>query len=221
MVAIMVIYVQLFQPVGDELLSFNRENVIWQSADGSWNRGFFAVANQFGDDEEWDVEYDYSKFSSVYTNLFSEEDAASCSNEPNPGGYSVIRDEAYVEKYDRMALFCVNPEAKAKFEENERQRKLEIHKTITLPELFKDINPSWDNVRVTVVENACLAYTLMSEFGQPQSYRTYSGSLTRAGDWYTINGINVYNNDTGEFASNINSVRKDVRPMGNRFSSVW
>lgn len=198
-------------------MSFNRENVIWQSADGSWNRGFFAVDKRFGDDEEWDVEYDYSTFSSVYTNLFSEDAAVSCGNEPNSGSYSVIRDGVGVEEYDRMALFCVNPEAKVKFEENERQRKLEIHKTVTLPELFKDINPSWDNVRVTVVENTLLAYTLMSEFGQPQFSRTYSGSFKRIGDWYTINGINVYNLATGEFASNINSIKKDVRPMSPRW----
>lgn len=38
-------------------MSVNRENVIWQSADGTWNRGFYAY-DTWGEDHEWDVEYD-------------------------------------------------------------------------------------------------------------------------------------------------------------------
>ena len=52
-------------------MSFHRENVIWESADGTWSRGFFRV-RWTGDDPEWDVEYDYGSFEWVSTGHASE-----------------------------------------------------------------------------------------------------------------------------------------------------
>lgn len=46
-------------------MSFHRENVVWQSADGTWNRGLYTAHEQFwvdNVDPEWDVDYDYSSF---------------------------------------------------------------------------------------------------------------------------------------------------------------
>jgi len=43
-------------------MSLNRENVTWQSpVDEKWYQGFFAY-DQYGDDHEWDVDYDMGRF---------------------------------------------------------------------------------------------------------------------------------------------------------------
>lgn len=73
-------------------MSFNRENVIWQSRDGSWNRGFYTVHSSAGggDDEyydpEWDVEYDYGSFEWVSTGHLTQEKAWDSWDGANPGG---------------------------------------------------------------------------------------------------------------------------------------
>jgi hypothetical protein len=69
-------------------MSFHRENVIWKSTDGTWNRGFYATI-QTGDDPEWDVEtLDY--FDWVSTGHRSEQAAEQSWNGANPGSWSVI-----------------------------------------------------------------------------------------------------------------------------------
>jgi len=74
-------------------MSFNRENVIWQSADGTWNRAFyeFYEVNQNDEDfdPEWDVEYT-DRFNWVRTGLASEKAAEQAWHGANPGGWSVI-----------------------------------------------------------------------------------------------------------------------------------
>ena len=86
-------------------MSFNRENVIWESKDGSWGRGFFAVL-WTGEDPEWDVEYDYDSFEWASIGHSSAEIAHSSWKGANPGGYWSLEyndniDEC--EKYDEMA----------------------------------------------------------------------------------------------------------------------
>jgi hypothetical protein len=71
-------------------MSFNRENIIWQSDDGSWNRGFFK-ATVTGDDPEWDVVYDYAVFEWARTGMESVDEADSCWPGLNPGGFEVLR----------------------------------------------------------------------------------------------------------------------------------
>lgn len=70
-------------------MSFNRENVIWQSADGTWNRAFYEVL-WTGDDPEWDVEYG-DGFGWVATGLRSEEAAEDSWHGANPGGWTILR----------------------------------------------------------------------------------------------------------------------------------
>ena len=87
-------------------MSWNRDNVIWQSADGSWNRGFYKVV-WTGDDPEWDVEYDYDQFEWVSTGHASEEDADDSWNGSNPGMSTIVEydgNEDDCDKYDKMAL---------------------------------------------------------------------------------------------------------------------
>lgn len=91
-------------------MSFNRENVIWQSADGTWNRGFYTVhdTGDWGDDydPEWDVEYDTSSFEWVATGLATEQGAIDVWDGANPGGWSFVRwcpeMAAECERYDTM-----------------------------------------------------------------------------------------------------------------------
>lgn len=76
-------------------MSFNRENVIWQSKDGTWSRGFYTVA--WVDDEgdpEWDVEYDYGSFEWVSTGHPDVQAAHQAWNGANPGGYTMYPWEA-------------------------------------------------------------------------------------------------------------------------------
>lgn len=62
-------------------MSFNRENVLWQSADGTWSRGFYVChVRNYGEDEEdidpeWDVDYDYDRFNWVSVGHTSEQAA--------------------------------------------------------------------------------------------------------------------------------------------------
>ena len=84
-------------------MSVNRENVIWPSADGSWNRGFYEC-HQTGEDFEWDVEYDYGHFSWCSTGHATEQEAGNARPGANPGGamvYSSVGPET--EALDRLA----------------------------------------------------------------------------------------------------------------------
>jgi len=94
-------------------MSFNRENVTWESTDGTWNMAFFRVAwegsEADGYDPEWDVEYDYEKFDLyVYAEKQPTPDAAYqyvTSRTSNPGGGWVVSRRINVEdcdKYDKM-----------------------------------------------------------------------------------------------------------------------
>lgn len=72
-------------------MSFNRENVIWQSANGLWNRGFFTCTENWWMDDpdpEWDVEYDTTTFEWAATGLASEDKAVDVWDGPNPGGWT-------------------------------------------------------------------------------------------------------------------------------------
>lgn len=72
-------------------MSFNRENVTWQSKDGTWNLGFFTVAWEGDGDPEWDVEYDKSSFGWVTHGHATERAASDAWDGANPGGSWVYR----------------------------------------------------------------------------------------------------------------------------------
>jgi len=86
-------------------MSFNRENVIWESKDGTWNRGFYE-AFSVGEDPEWDVEYNYQEFSWVTVGLLSEELAHQSWRGANPGGYELYHYSTKCDELDAMALRC-------------------------------------------------------------------------------------------------------------------
>ena len=93
-------------------MSFNRENVTWQNADGTWNMAFYVVAWVDEDgDEEWDVEYNYDCFYSydLATKAIDPDEAyrIATARTSNPGGSYVVPREGNEEecdRYDRMLL---------------------------------------------------------------------------------------------------------------------
>lgn len=92
-------------------MSKNRENVTWQSQDGTWNLGHFTVipGNTFDEDydDEWDVDYDFSTFWWVSTGHPSPTAANNAWRGTNPGGGTQIAHTAETAKdcatYDAMA----------------------------------------------------------------------------------------------------------------------
>lgn len=91
-------------------MSFNRENVAWQSQDGTWNLGFYHVLERFGysDDEdydpEWDVDYDYENFDWLSTGHPSLDAARASWNGANPGMMVVASGEDRVADLEEMAV---------------------------------------------------------------------------------------------------------------------
>lgn len=72
-------------------MSFNRENVVWQSGDGTWSRGFFTCyqldySRDGGDDPdpEWDVEYEHDSFQWASCGHPTEDAAVRSWNGANP-----------------------------------------------------------------------------------------------------------------------------------------
>lgn len=91
-------------------MSRHHENVIWQSADGTWSRGFFERTSGFisrDGDDEWDVEYDYDHFQWVSAGHPTAADAAAAWDGPNPGGsteYTYTDQTAEeIDQFDDMA----------------------------------------------------------------------------------------------------------------------
>ena len=101
--------VSLGKRLARKTASFNRENVIWVSPDGTWNRGFFAeeATNTWSDDydPEWDVEYDFGHFWWVSVGHPNEEAAHASWTDVNPGGGWILDDpnNPEVATYDAMA----------------------------------------------------------------------------------------------------------------------
>lgn len=93
-------------------MSFHRENVTWQSTDGTWNLGFFTVIPGINDDDpdydpEWDDEVDFGSFEWVTRNHPTVDAARAAWPGANPGGTSIIshtpNNADVCDRYDRMA----------------------------------------------------------------------------------------------------------------------
>ena len=110
-IAAVVRFIELVCEINDDKEKFKtsmifvRANVIWESADGTWNRGFFKVT-WFGDDFEWDVRYDYNSFEWVSTGHPDDRTAQNAWPWLNPGGYNLVfykDDPKLCDEYDQMA----------------------------------------------------------------------------------------------------------------------
>lgn len=99
-------------------MSVNRENIIWQSEDGTWGRGFYDYYNtkSYDDDDydyEWDVEYNYDTFTWVSVGHATEDEARAAWKGANPGGSSTVefggtdmQGEVLAPQLDEMAVAC-------------------------------------------------------------------------------------------------------------------
>lgn len=89
-------------------MSCNRENVVWKTANGTWGIGFFSY-EVWGDDHEWDVDYDYSRFFWASTGHTGKQAAISAWHGANPGAHEIIEDpnDSRVPMYDAMAEQCL------------------------------------------------------------------------------------------------------------------
>lgn len=92
-------------------MSLNRENVTWQTQQGTWSIGFFAFSHPDSEeyDHEWEVEYDHGSFWWVSTG-HADPDAAMNEyrkQEANPGGSTWVHwseeNAAEIARYEEMA----------------------------------------------------------------------------------------------------------------------
>ena len=103
-------------------MSTNRENVIWKSRDGTWNRGFYDFY-QTGEDYEWDVEYDHSSFMWASTGHATKEQANAAWTGSNPGGcWNFDTPNEETDRLDAMAAAYLEEERKLKAEIASRPR---------------------------------------------------------------------------------------------------
>ncbi|MEU5385960.1 hypothetical protein [Kitasatospora cineracea] len=78
-------------------MSLNRENVTWQTENGTWSIGFYDYEEPCEPDEdysyEWDVEYTRNRFGWLSTGHpdWGSAMAAYCEYNANPGGGTILR----------------------------------------------------------------------------------------------------------------------------------
>jgi len=118
-------------------MSFHRENIIWQSADGTWSRGFYECHESYGghgddDDEdsfdpEWDVEYDYGALEQVSCGHPSEDAAFQSWRGANPGGSTVLPYDS-----DAAAEAAQLDDMAAELEDAQRERGVSGRRSIFL-----------------------------------------------------------------------------------------
>lgn len=99
-------------------MSVNRENVVWQSENGTWGRGFYDYYNtkSYDDDDydfEWDVDYNYDTFTWVSVGHATEDEARAAWQGANPGGSETVEyggtnpsGELLAPQFDEMAVAC-------------------------------------------------------------------------------------------------------------------
>lgn len=182
-------------------MSFNHDNVLWQSKDGSWNRGFFSVERVDGD--EWDAIYDFSTFEWASTGHLTEDSANDSWRGVNPGMVEVVpfskRSAEEIANYDRMAAWCKDPELKVAYDKAQAA-KLNRVRRAALVEQCKTFYPGVRvRVRIKRTKN-------VGEF--TGAYSSVEGFITKVGDWLVVDGQNVFNVRTNRMNLYISEVRE-------------
>lgn len=198
-------------------MSVNRENVVWQSKDGSWNRGFFAFENINENSEdfdyEWDVEYDYEHFWWASTGHRTETQATNSWRGANPS----IREVSHYsddskednDNYDRMAEWLKNPAAEAKFIKEETIRKNKIH--------FENLVELMDEMRnfVGLEVYVSVAQDDESIHSGLGSFYEYVGRMVEEDDKVGVRdkGIfhELYNKETKTFIKKVRTIEERKR----------
>lgn len=204
-------------------MSYHWENTIWQSRDGSWNRGYFerinvsdSIENKEGKpyDPEWDDEFNFSKFADVKTGFPNESAAAAWTPYGNPRGaiiYHYAGNSMICKDLDKMAHYFINPEARAKREKSVHNRLRREH--------FRALEKQWaelgglEDKRVSVVvSDDDRVYELGGQ--------TYTGYPKKKGDWLTVENKRVFNTRTGHFHWRIASVTESPEKRAIRNDNV-
>lgn len=198
-------------------MSYHWENVIWQSKDGSWNRGYFHRISMGsgnwdddGYDSEWDDEFDFSYFDYLSTGMRSEDAAWDFEPHGNPGSATVLPyagNSKECKHYDLMAHWHRNPAEKAKAQRKEHLRKVREH--------FKGMAAEWNP---QVMKELVGGYTNFSVIlkGDDKVYEQWglSHELTGVprveGDWLTVEGKRIYNLKTEKFEKRVRKFERYV-----------
>lgn len=126
-------------------MSFNRENVVWESEDGRWNIGFYeSYVSPYAEDSEWDADYNYDKFEWVSTSHPSAESAIRSWDGSNPGGHDIVSykgRESFCQTLDDMAASCNRAQEEFHMMYNEAKRA-ELMRLLSEHE-----QAMWDNQR--------------------------------------------------------------------------
>lgn len=199
-------------------MSYHWENTIWQSKDGSWNRGYFKRISYFdhpgawndpdyGYDSEWDDDFDHSDFDCLMTGFKTEKDAEGYTPHGNPGSCFLIPykgNSKECKELDQLAFFHKNPVEREKFERKELLRKNREHfKALAsewTPEKMKNLSKTFKTVSVEIKADEA-AYTSL---GLTSIFRGYAKV---DGDWLIVEGKRVYNLKTNKFEQHVRSLR--------------
>ena len=179
-------------------MSLNRENITWQSKDGSWNRAFydFEYVNEDSEnfDPEWDVRYDYDRFNWVTTGHATEQQANNAWNGANPGHLNVIEyskdTKADCDDLDHLARRFLDP-AYDKAQRAKEQRDYMRY-------LGKQVCADYAEKKFY----AGLTVNVSYFSGEPGAgiVHTYTGRLVQDGNWLSIEAggkkLKVYNTKT-------------------------
>lgn len=202
-------------------MSYHWENAIWQSKDGSWNRGYYKrisradSPNAWEDedyDSEWDDDFDFSAFSMVQTGMRSEEEAWGYEPQGNPGFAEVsnYKDHSRTCKHlDELAHWFKHPEEKIKRDRLELLRKNREH--------FKALQATWtpEAIRAALSGRIRLEAAIKGDeraydyLGMHSSVR---GIFEQKGDWLMLEGKRIYNLKTDKFEKHVHKLERYTAP---------
>ena len=203
-------------------MSYHWENTIWQSKDGSWNRGFFKRISMAGSpngwededyDSEWDDDFDYSSFDYLQTGFRSLEEAQRWEPGANPGGWAEIPyagNSKECKLLDQLAHWHRYPEEKAKHERRELLRKNREH--------FKKLQEVWtpEAIRAAAADHFLKLTATIK--GNESAFEIYgssisaTGRLIKKGDWLEIEGKRIYNLKTDKFEKHVHKLERYTAP---------
>lgn len=193
-------------------MSCNRDNVTWQSADKTWNAGFFSFTSFNTDSEdfdyEWDVDYNYDSFWFVTKGHKTPEaaQAAYTYDHMNPGGTTYVHyagNSADCKKYDRMAWVFLNPEL-ARLEAEKIQRAaMRAHTRKLSTEVAGDSNLTNPHIKINITFKSDTS----TMWGQSENLTGYP---RLNGNWLTVEGHRYFNPSTGKVAPNVYSAKRAV-----------
>lgn len=200
-------------------MSYHWENVIWQSKDGSWNRGFYeriSMGSSRWDDEnydsEWDDDFNFESFDYLKTGFRSEEDAANWKPTGNPGSFSLMAyagNSKECKALDQLAYWVKHPEEKKKHDRLELLRKNREH--------FKKLQETWTPEEIRRALSS--RFSLQAEVkGDERAYdylgrhSSVRGAFYQEGDWLMLGGKRIYNLKTDKFEKHIHKLERYTAP---------